>query len=128
VQALEDAVARLQKGHKVALEGGGADVVDYTTKEAIQHKRIFGQERELKDVLREAAEQLSGKRGELPPEGYKKVIDVRFDPKSSNPLKGGDRNALRAAFAERNRLEGVDRILVTTDKGTFVFDPPFPLH
>ena len=50
MQALEDAVARLQKQHKVALEGGGADVVDYTTKEAIQHKRIFG-EKEGKDAL-----------------------------------------------------------------------------
>jgi len=53
---------------------------------------------------------------------------VRFDPTSSNLLKGGDRNALRAVFVERNRLDGVDRILITTDKGTFVFDPPFPLH
>ena len=75
-----------------------------------------------------AARQLRGEFGEVPPEGYKKVIDVRFDPKSNHPLKGGDRNAVRAAFAERNRLDGVDRILVTTDGGTFEFDPPFPNH
>jgi hypothetical protein len=133
VQALEDAVARLQQRHQVALEGGGADVVDYTTREAIQHKRIFGKgEEALRKVLREAAEQLRGKRGEMPPEGFKKVIDVRFDPKSSNPLKGGDRNAVRAAFAEREPLDGVDRILITTDKSPngrpFEFDPPFPNH
>ena len=129
VQALEDAVDRLQKQHKVALEGGGADVVDYTTKEAIQHKRIFGEGKDaLERALRGAAEQLSGVKGEVPTQGYRKVIDVRFDPKSSNPLRGGDRNAVRAAFAKRDSLEGVDRILITTDKGTFVFDPPFPNH
>jgi len=129
VQALEDAVARLQQQHKVALEGGGADVVDYTAKEAIQHKRLFGEGKDaLRDVLEEAAEQLRGKRGEIPPEGYKKIIDVRFDPRSNHPLKGGDRNAVRAAFAKRADLKEVDRILITTDKGTFEFDPPFPLH
>src|SRR5204863_436195 len=68
VQALEDAVARLQKGHQVALEGGGADVVDYTTREAVQHKRIFRRDRQLKDVLGDAAEQLRGTGGEIPPE------------------------------------------------------------
>jgi polyhydroxyalkanoate synthesis regulator phasin len=129
VQALEDAVARLQKQHKVALEGGGADVVDYTAKEAIQHKRIFGEkEGKLGDVLGEAADQLSGSRGEIPPKGFKKVIDVRFDPRSTHPLKGGDRNAVRAAFPDRDRLKGVDRIFITTNRGTFQFDPPFPLH
>src|SRR5262249_30811695 len=46
-QALEDAVARLQQGHEVALEGGGADVVDYSTREAIQHKRIFGKDEKV---------------------------------------------------------------------------------
>ena len=128
-QALEDAVARLQKGHQVALEGGGADVVDYTAKEAIQHKRIFGEgENALRKVLGEAAEQLRGKRGEIPPEGYRKVIDVRFDPKSNHLLKGGDRNAVRAAFVGRAELKEVDRILITTDRGTFQFDPPFPNH
>jgi hypothetical protein len=133
VQALEDAVARLQKRHEVALEGGGADVVDYTAREAIQHKRIFGSgEEALKDVLGKAAKQLSGRSGELPPEGFARVIDVRFDPRSSHPLKGGDRNALRAAFPDREPLEGVDRILVTTDKSPngrpFEFEPPFPLR
>jgi len=132
VQALEDAVARLQKGHRVALEGGGADVVDYTAREAIQHKRIFGRERELKDVLGEAAEQLRGKKGEVPPESFKKVIDVRFDLQSTHPLKGGGRNALRAAFPDRDELKGVDRILITTERSPngrpFEFDPPFPLH
>ena len=100
VQALEDAVARLQAKHEVALEGGGADVVDYTTREAIQHKRIFRRDRQLKDVLGDAAKQLRGNSGEIPPENFKKVIDVRFDPQSTHPLKGGDRNALRAAFPE----------------------------
>jgi len=128
VQALEDAIARLQKGHEVALEGRGADVVDYTTKEAIQHKRIYGPDRQLKDVLREAAEQLRGERGEIPPEGFKRAIEVRFDPQSAHPLKGGDRNAVRAVFADRDKLAGVDRILITTDQGTFEFSPPFPLH
>ncbi|HYV49503.1 MAG TPA: hypothetical protein VFA20_31810 [Myxococcaceae bacterium] len=129
VQALEDAVARLQKQHKVALEGGGADVVDYTTREAIQHKRIFGEGEDALDrALQGAAKQLRGAGGEVPPEGFKRVVDVRFDPKSSNPLKGGDRNAVRAAFTDRGELKGVDRVLITTDKGTFVFDPPFPLH
>jgi len=131
-QALEDAVARLQRGDEVALEGGGADVVDYTTREAIQHKRIFGAERQLKDVLGDAAGQLRGKGGEIPPENFKRVIDVRFDPNSSHPLKGGDRSAVRAAFPDREPLEGVDRILITTDKSPngrpFEFDPPFPLH
>jgi len=133
VQALEDAVARLQEGHEVALEGGGADVVDYTVHETIQHKRIFGKgEDALERTLQGAARQLRGELGEVPPEGYKKVIDVRFDPRSSNPLKGGDRNAVRAAFAKRADLEGVDRVLVTTDKSPngrpFVFEPPFPIH
>jgi len=97
LQALEDAVARLQRGDVVALEGGGADVLDYTTKEAIQHKRIFGKgEKALGDDLIEGGQQLRGELGEVPPEGFKRVIDVRFDPRSSHPLKGGDRNAVRA--------------------------------
>jgi len=133
VQALDDAMARLEKGHAVALEGGGADVVDYTAREAIQHKRIFGEGKTaLRDDLAEAARQLRGVKGESPPEGFKRIIDVRFDPKSNHPLRGGDRNAVRAAFADRGDLKGVDRIRITTGKspngGSFEFDPPFPNH
>src|ERR1043165_2167736 len=132
VQALQDTIARLKKGHAVALEGHGADVVDFTTREAIQHKRIFGEGRgALRQDLREAARQLRGEGGELPPKGFTKVIDVRFDPHSKNPLKAGDRNALRTAFPNRPALEGVDRIRITTDKSPsgrpFEFEPPFPL-
>ena len=68
----------------------------------------------------------------IKPKGYKKVIDVQFDLKSSHPLKGGDRNAVRAAFPNRAELKGVDRVLITTDKcpngHPFEFDPPFPNH
>ncbi|HYV48652.1 MAG TPA: hypothetical protein VFA20_27520 [Myxococcaceae bacterium] len=76
---------------------------------------------------------LPGRTGpHVPPEGFKRVIDVRFDPQSSHPLKGGDRNAVRAAFPDRDKLTGVDRVLITTDKSPngrpFEFDPPFPLH
>jgi hypothetical protein len=68
IQALDDALTRLRGGHEVALEGGGADVVDYTTCEAIQHKRIFGEsERAIGSAMKEAARQLRGEKGEFPP-------------------------------------------------------------
>lgn len=128
IQALEDALSRLRRGHQVALEGGGTDVVDYTTREAIQHKRIFGNsgQRDVTDRMTYAAFQLQGKTGEVPPEGFTRVIDIRFDARSASPMRSADKNMLRAAFPRRKALEHVDRIQITTDRGTFVFEPPFP--
>jgi len=128
VQALEDALARLQKNHHVALENGSADVVDYTTREAIQHKRIFGEGDSIKQGMEEAATQLQGRRGEVPPKGFTRVVDIRFDERSTSPLRAADRNMLRAEFATRDELAGVDRVQITTDRGTYVFEPPFPIH
>jgi hypothetical protein len=129
IQALHDAVTRLRKGHQVALEGGGADVVDYTAREAIQHKRIFGQGRDqLTDDLLDAAGQLRGEKGEVPPAGFTRIADIRFDAQSMHPLRSADRNKLRTLFPQRKDLRGVDRIEITTERGTFVFDPPFPIH
>jgi hypothetical protein len=121
-------VTRLRKGHQVALEGGGADVVDYTMREAIQHKRIFGEgDGKLGDALSEAASQLRGRRGEMPPPGFTRIADIRFDEKATSPLRNADRNMLRAFF-KREELSGVDRVQITTSQGTHVFEPPYPIH
>lgn len=129
IQALEDAVSRVRKGHEVALEGEGADVVDYTTHEAIQHKRIFGESRDIGERMSDAAAQLRGERGEVPPEGFTKIIDIGFDSHSDSPLRQADRNGLRKAFpSDREEIKGVDRIRITNDRGAFEFEPPFPIH
>lgn len=129
IQALEDVVMRLRQGRQVALEGGGADVVDYTKREAIQHKRIFGtSDKGLDEPLQKAARQLRGENGEVPPQGFTRIVDVRFDARSTSPLRSADRNMLRTAFANRIQLVGVDRVQITTDRGTYVFEPPFPIH
>jgi hypothetical protein len=127
VQELEDAISRLQQGHGVALGGGGADVMDYTKREAIQHKRIFGNA-SIKELLAKAAYQLQGDGGEVPPEGFKRIIDIRFDPSSKNPMRDADKNMLRKLFPLREDLDKVDLVKITTDRGIFEFTPPFPLH
>jgi hypothetical protein len=129
IQALEDAVTRLRKGHEVALEGGGADVVDYTTREAIQHKRIFGEsDKGIAESLQRAAFQLRGGGGEMPPQGFERVIDLRFDARSSSPLRAASRNMVRKVFPDRDALDGADRVRITTSQGAYDFYPPFPIH
>ena len=130
IQELEDALERLSMGHEVALGGGGADVVDYTTREAIQHKRIFGDGGGITEAMSDAAGQLRGEGGELPPHKFKRIIDVRFDPLSKSPMRHADKNTLRKLFPSRKQLEGVDLVRITnnSNRAPFVFEPPFPIH
>src|SRR5204863_9085127 len=78
-QALDDGLARLNQGHDVSIEAE-ADVVDHTTKEAIQHKQVKSPNPDQvgRNFL-DAAKQLAGKKNkkEVPPKGYKRVADVR---------------------------------------------------
>jgi hypothetical protein len=82
MQALNDGLARMNRGHEVSIEAE-ADVVDHTTKEAIQHKEIKSSEpNQLGANVQSAANQLAGHTGEIPPPGYERVADVRVKPSS----------------------------------------------
>jgi hypothetical protein len=145
IQAMDDALERMGKGHLVDIEAE-ADVVDRTTRQAIQHKKISqGTDPEtLKDNLRSALKQLSGKGApeEKPQPGYKRVADLRIT-KPENPQFNADGPALEKYLKERKALsdkvgtdpdadpnaglEGLSSDLVvriTNAKGTFIFTGP----
>jgi hypothetical protein len=61
LQAVDDALSRLGHGHMVELEGPGGDVVDHSTSEALQHKRVSGAaDKTLYDNIQSAVKQLAG--------------------------------------------------------------------
>jgi len=143
IQAIDDALSRLDKGHKVDIEAE-ADVVDHTEREAIQHKQVKGKAGEaLGDNVKSALKQLAGKgaAGEVPPKGYKRVADIRLQENNPNFKSDGAtlEKYLKEMKAESDRV-GVDRdanpnaklegvssdleVRVTNANGTFKFTGP----
>ncbi len=99
-----DVQRRLADNHRVQW-GGGADVVDHTTKEAIQHKASNATDANLlKDDLRKANAQFSGIHGERPPEGYKNIINMTIGENSplhsAEPGSAAHRQKLLDAAAD----------------------------
>jgi|GEM_PF-6411677 len=128
IQELRDAAGRASRGHQVKL-GGEADVVDLTNQEAIQHKEVTSpDERAVEPHLQSAADQLAGRGGEVPPEGFTRIIDIRV-LNNRNPLFTADRAAVRlyieTSLRHRASAGSVDVIYFTNDNGTYIFHAPF---
>jgi hypothetical protein len=123
LQAVRDAAARVADGHRVALERG-ADVLDLDAREAIQHKEVTSRRAdEVGKDLQNAAEQLRGERGEAPPRGFWRILDIRITSEA-NPLYDAGHAELLDLLNRTNRLHGVDRVKVTNGRGTFEFESP----
>ena len=146
VQTLDDALLRLAQGHDVSIEAE-ADVVDDTTKEAIQHKQVRGSKDQLGANVKGAAKQLTGAGGEMPKPGYARVADVRLTP--SHPLYEASPQELGAYLKEMKvqhdrigkdidadpnaeilGLDGTLEVRITNVNGTFRFKGPNfdPIH
>jgi len=136
---LREAATRVRKGHTVSIEGrrkapgdaksGQADIVDHTSKEALQMKvvtsaRVDG----LINNINSAVKQLGGGGGEVPPKGYKRIADVRLTT-PGNPLSKATRKQLLEALKGKiDNIKNIDgdgaapgEIRVTNSVGTFTF-------
>jgi hypothetical protein len=89
LREMQIAAERLEKGHHVQMgaiknDNGiaiGGDVVDHTTKEVIQVKTLTSRSTEgVSERANSAIEQLSGKNGEIPNEGYTQVAEIWINP------------------------------------------------
>jgi hypothetical protein len=77
---IQDAASYVLRGDDIELSTG-ADIINFTTKEAIQSKRVFsGNEDGIKDNLQKGAVQLSGVTGEVPLPGLTRTINIDIDP------------------------------------------------
>jgi hypothetical protein len=124
-EPLRDAAQRLRQGHEVELDAGRGDVVDYTVREAVQHKQVSGRSHvALFDNLKDAALQLRGETGEIPPTGFTKIGKVSI-VNPQNPFFNADRPTLADVLSRTPDLHGVDRFVISNDNGTFIFDAPF---
>ncbi|MEQ1572153.1 MAG: hypothetical protein ABMA64_41380, partial [Myxococcota bacterium] len=123
--AFEDAAARARAGADLDVENGQADVVDHTTEEAIQYKRIQGEGAGgFYNNLREAAKQVRGEKGEMPPAGFTKVVDARI-VNDNHAFWCFTRDQLKEKLDATPELHGVDIIRITNGEGMFEFTPPF---
>lgn len=130
-KALEDAAARVRAGDEVELENGQADIVDFTRREAVQSKEVVapadpaaGNGRNaLFRNLNEAATQLRGESGEVPPEGFARIGDISIT-NPANFFYSADRQALGEAIQSTQGLEGVDEFRITNGLGTEIFRGP----
>jgi hypothetical protein len=90
VRELQLAAERVKQGHEVGL-GLGADIVDYSAKEAIQLKNVTSlDEGGILGNLQKAGEQLKGSHGELVPKGangkpFQRTAEIIID-NAQNPL------------------------------------------
>ena len=100
------------------LPAGKADLIDYTSGEAIQMKVVTG--RDADAVIRNidsATEQLGGQvksrnaaNAEIPPEGMQRIADIRIG--DGNVLRGASRTDVLAALKGRlNHLDNLDSTL-----------------
>ena len=123
-----EAANRTSLDHQVSLGGrstagktlpaGKADLIDYTSGEAIQMKVVTG--RDADAVIRNidsATEQLGGQvksrnaaNAEIPPEGMQRIADIRIG--DGNVLRGASRTDVLAALKGRlNHLDNLDSTL-----------------
>lgn len=128
VRELRDAATRAAQGHEVQLGkvgDYGADVVDHTSREAIQHKLITTKDQlSTERHIRKAADQLAGLHGEIPPPGYTRIIDVEVT-NPQNPLFDADREVV--STSTQDALIGksaVDQVHFTNKRERYSFDAP----
>ena len=121
---LVEAANRAALGNEVEI-GTGADIVDVTAREALQIKEVTSpQERTAVDRMNHASGQLRGEGGEISPEGFTRIIDLRVR-NPENPIFDAERPALQDFI--REGLEdpvGVDRIRIQNNTGVHDFDAP----
>jgi hypothetical protein len=105
VRELQLAAERVKLGHEVGL-GLGADIVDFSAKEAIQLKNVTSPKKsKVGENLGEAANQLTGERGEVVPKGadgkrFQRTAEIIIDnPK--NPLYDKKPNQLLKELQEQ---------------------------
>ncbi len=124
------AAERALKGSDVEIGGskltGQADVIDLTRKEAIQNKVVTSKDpMKVEENLSKAIDQLSGKHGEVPPEGFTRTarVDVR-GPKNPVTDMGADElsDLVKRTVGDN---PNVDRVVIKNNKGTFTFEKPF---
>ncbi|MBL8152335.1 MAG: hypothetical protein JNN15_20615 [Blastocatellia bacterium] len=133
---VEEAASRVANGRRVALEesfnpAGKADLIDNTSKEAMQMKVVTSKEASrVATSVKEAASQLAGKGGkagqanELPPTGYTRVIDVWLQDASFSKLSRQQLlDLLRKEGVSASDLTNVDKIQIKTQSGTYTFVP-----
>ncbi|HET7501973.1 MAG TPA: DUF4157 domain-containing protein [Kofleriaceae bacterium] len=131
----------VEQGHDVSVGGnaaakggkpaGKADVVDYTTKQALQSKTVTSPKLEnVVENLQKAVDQLNGEHGELPPDGYQRIADIIIEnPK--NELFQASREQIAAAL--KGKVHGLEKlspkdttpgvVRVKNAISTFLFQP-----
>jgi hypothetical protein len=78
---VEFAAQLVRSGRRISM-GGGADVINHTSKQAWQLKNVDGNN-PFNQVLNKAAKQLTGENNEQPPLGYLKNIALRITGKEN---------------------------------------------
>lgn len=116
---LMEARDRAMRGDRVGVEGrqhlssdaesGKADVIDYTTRQAVQMKTVTSASKlAVLENLQSAIDQLGGETGELPPRGFQRIADVRIEG-ARNPLRVASRAQLLVEL--RGALSGLDNLI-----------------
>ncbi|NEQ54044.1 MAG: hypothetical protein F6K11_28585, partial [Leptolyngbya sp. SIO3F4] len=144
---LREVARRASEGHDVSLEGrakmpddpesGQADIVDHTSREAIQMKTVRSGATDLRTAgdaltrnVQSAIDQLGGAGGEIPPSGYRLIAWVRILVKD-NPFSRMTRaeilDNLQGQLDNLNTLSPPDtpvgEVRVTNNRGTFSYSP-----
>ncbi|MDQ1728834.1 MAG: hypothetical protein QOD33_959 [Pyrinomonadaceae bacterium] len=122
--------AQRSSGGPVAIERsarGQADIIDFGRQEALQMKVVSSPEPAQVGVrVNEAASQLRGERGEVPPAGFKTIADIRIT-NPDNPMFPLNRAQLllqlRNNGVTQASLAGVGEVHVTNGSGTHVYTP-----
>jgi hypothetical protein len=127
---LLEAADRAKKGSRVSLERE-ADVVDIDQKEALQLKTVTSPDaRRVVDAIQEAINQIAGARGETPPAGFKRIVQVTVRS-PDNPIGNANREGVHAAL--KGNLSNLDKlsppgapegeVRITSQQGAFTFKP-----
>ncbi|MGB3205943.1 MAG: RHS repeat-associated core domain-containing protein [Crinalium sp.] len=131
IYEIKEAARLVQEGKQVNVNSGNADILMTNEKIAMQAKNVSGKKTGKR--LTEAAQQLNGDFGELPPDGYTKVINIRV----SNPANKqfslgyeGARQYVKTGLAEVNSVaknqptllrDSVDIVEFSNGEGTHIF-------
>jgi hypothetical protein len=106
-----EALARVRAGNRVELESRVFDIIDRTAGEVIESKRITSTSNsKLRSEINDATDNLNRAAGEADLAAMTRTI--RLDLTANPRLAAADRATVRAEFAGRTRLTGVNRVEV----------------
>ncbi|MCX4734347.1 hypothetical protein [Streptomyces sp. NBC_01363] len=101
---LQHATDLARFGHKVtwgtsylpagASQAYSADILDLTTRQAIQETTVTGSAGKVEDRFKNVVKQLLGETGQVPPPDFVKVAEVNIDPNATTPMVGMSRDEL----------------------------------